>query len=205
MRPAGILAAAVLGAAALLTSGCLSQQERALLLEGPYTLNVDYSITVEDLLRAGSYNWVNHRLASSNFPAAGGGRVALSAVLVPFSPEANLDHAVGDQAALGMRPATLKELLAFGEAYPDVQRKLPVLALGSSVDLEVITYDRITEGRKVVFRRMVPRVRRLYPFLGGGLAGRVAGLEWLSDPAGYGMYYALFVKPQQIAPPALLH
>lgn len=185
-----------IGAAALLTSGCLSQQERAALLEGPYDLQVDYATAVEDLLRGGRYNWVNHQIASSNFPAAGGGQAALTAILVPFSPEENPDHAAGVQAASGMRPADVRELLAFGEAYPDVQRKLPVLALGSWADLVVFTYDHMTENGKAVFTRMVPQVKRLYPFLGGGLAGRVAGLEWLQDPAGYRMYYALFVKPQ---------
>ena len=198
MRPGRIPAAATLGFAALLTFGCMSQQERAALLEGPYTLQVDYSATIEDLLRAGRYNWIHHQLASTNFPATGGGRATLSAVLVPFSPQANLDFAVGNQAASGMRPADVQELLAFGEAYPEVQSKLPVLALGSSAALMVTTYSREKDFGPMNLRFLVVerKVRRLFPFLAGGLLGRVVGLEWLDDPAGYGMYYALFVKPR---------
>jgi hypothetical protein len=32
---------------------------------------------------------------------------------------------------MGYRPAELSELLAFGENYPEVQRKFPVIAFGS--------------------------------------------------------------------------
>lgn len=31
----------------------------------------------------------------------------------------------------GKRPATLRELLAFGEANPELQREFPIIALGS--------------------------------------------------------------------------
>jgi len=53
---------------------------------------------------------------------------------------------------MGLCPATLQELCAFGEKYPDIKREFPVVALGSVyVDLG---------GRRVV------------PCLGFWLAGR---------------------------------
>lgn len=203
MRLHRILAAASIGIAALLTFSCMSQQERASLLAGPYTVQVDYSASLEDALGAGRYNWVNSQVTPSNFTSTQTGRATLSGVLIQFSPQASLDY-VMSQAAAGMRPATLPELLAFGQAYPDVQKKLPVLALGSFADLVVNTYEHFSsDGMLGAFVKVIPRLERLYPFLGGGFPGRIVGLEWLGDPAGYGMYYALFVKPRQVVPPAL--
>ena len=194
MRLPKIVPAALLGIAALFTVGCVTQGTA--LLAAQYSVQVDYSRSVEDSLRAGQYNWAHYQVTSSNFPGPETGRGALSVVLVPFSPQANLDSVLGGQATSGMRPATLKELLAFGETYPDVQKNLPVLALGSSVDLMVNTYRHENPTGSMPFIVVDRKVKRLYPFLAGGFAMRVAGLEWLHDPAGYGMYHALFVKPR---------
>ncbi len=172
----------------------MSQQERTALLHGPYTLQVDYGSSLGEALDAGRYNWVNRLATPSNFPAPAAGKATLSAVLVRFSPQANLDYVLSQAA--GMRPATLWELLAFGQAYPEVQRKLPVMALGSYTDLVVDTYEHISNGMGMAIVQVVPRSERLYPFLAGGLSVRYVGADWLGDEQGYSMYYALFVKPQ---------
>ncbi len=167
------------------------------MLSTSYPLQVDYSRSIEDSLRTGHYTWVNYQITSSNFPGGETGRGALSVVLVPFSPRASLDFIVGREAAAGLRPATLKELLSFAATYPDVQRTLPVLALGSAADLLVPTYVQVPgNGMVTLITEIVRRVERLYPFLSGGLPGRTVNLDWLDDPAGYGMYYACFVKSQ---------
>ena len=64
---------------------------------------------------------------------------------------------------MGLCPATLQELCAFGEKYPDIQREFPVVALGS---VYVSLYGR-----------------RGVPYLGSWGAGRGLGLfsrgdEW---------------------------
>jgi hypothetical protein len=196
MKPHKTLPAAFLGIAVLLTFGCMTQ--RAALVGRQYSMQVDYSRSVEDSLRAGQYAWTHYQLTSSNFPSATAGSQALSVVLVRFSVEANLDFVLGAQTGAGLRPASLKELLAFGEAYPEVQKDLPLLALGSSADLSVNIFWHET-GMGFTARPRIElkqKVKRLYPFLAGGILGRVAGLEWLGDPDGYRIYYALFVKPQ---------
>lgn len=195
MRIPRLLALAAVGTAAVFLSGCMSQQERSALLNGPYTVQVDYSQSVEDLLKAGRYNWVHYLVSSSNFPSTETGEGSLSAVLVPFSPQADLAKFLANPPP-GTRPATLKELLAFGEAYQDVQRKLPVLALGTSARLEVPTerMERTGDPTLMPFVVVTRKVKQLYPVLADGLPGRMVNVDWLGDPGGYGMYYALFVS-----------
>ncbi len=195
MRLPRLIALAASAIAAVFLFGCMSQQERSALLNGPYTVQVDYAQSVEDLLSAGQYTWVQHQVSSSNFPSTEAGEGTLSAVLVPFSPQADLGYVLGTAPA-GMRPATLKELLAFGETYRDIQRKVPILALGSSARLEVPTYrlERTGDPTRLPIMIVTPRVEQLYPVLADGLPGRAVNLEWLGSSGGYGMYYALFVK-----------
>lgn len=195
MRITRLLALAAVGTAAVFLFGCMSQQERSALLNGPYSFQVDYAQSIPDLLKAGQYNWVQPLLTASNFPGTETGQGTLSAVLVPFSPEADLAWFLGNAPA-GTRPATLKELLAFGEAYRDVQRKLPVLALGTSALLEVPTYrrEKTDDPSRMPFTIVTPKVERLYPVLADGLPGRMVNVDWLGNPGGYPMLYALFVK-----------
>jgi len=186
-----------LGCLALVLSGCMTQGERTALLNGPYPLDVNNSRSVEESLGAGKYNHVSSDITAANFPSRESGQEKITAVLVPFSPQASLDSVLGRQAAAGFRPATLNELLAFGEAYPEVQKKLPVIALGSSADLVVMVYYPDSHSDMKIFpmpMRYDYRVMREYPFLGDGLSGRIVSLDWLDNPEGYSMYYACFVK-----------
>ena len=68
---------------------------------------------------------------------------------------------------LGLRPATLPELLAFGATYPNKQRKFPIVALGS--------VWRYWEGYRFV------------PYLWENGARRDLGLGWLER--GWDAYY----------------
>jgi hypothetical protein len=191
-----IAAAACLGvAASLALSGCMSQAERAALLAGPYSLEVDYGKTVEQLLAEGGYNWVYYRITSAAFPDSSRGQARLSATLVPFSPQASIPYVLQEEEAAGLRPATLKELLTFGASYPEVQRRIPVIALGSHADLLIQVVDYDSRGDWMFpFTTIVRKVKRLYPFLSDGLPGRTVNLDWLEDPGGYSLYYACFVR-----------
>ena len=184
------------GVVTLLVAGCMSPPQIAALLAGPYPLQVDYSASLADALAGGHYAWTNSLVTPANFPAPQAGNSSLSGTLLRFSPQASPDY-IRSRAPTGSRPATLWELLAFGKAYPEVQETIPVVGLGSHADLVVNTYEHFNvNGGLQTMTKVIPKLERLYPFLGGGLPGRVVGLEWLDDPAGYGMYYALFVTQQ---------
>ena len=96
-----------------------------------YLLTVDYSRSVEAGIAAGKYDWKNNDITSKNFPTTRAGVAELEIQLVHFNREISSDEAIGELDKMGLRPAELHELLAFGENYPDVQREFPVIALGS--------------------------------------------------------------------------
>ena len=55
-----------------------------------------------------------------------------------------------------------------------------------------VLIHKIFPARPIVI--VTPKVEQLYPILADGLTGRVVNVDWLGDPGGYQMYYALFVK-----------
>ncbi|HEY4476338.1 MAG TPA: hypothetical protein VI954_02465, partial [Candidatus Paceibacterota bacterium] len=80
--------------------------------------------------------------------------------LVQFNRYISTDEALRELDKVGMRPAELHELLAFGEKYPDVQREFPIVALGSVWD-DQIGY------------------RCFVPYLHGNGLGRRLFLNWV--------------------------
>lgn len=92
---------------------------------------VDYAKTLDEMIRAGAYDWVNSNITSEYFPVKGEGRVELNAELVHYGKFMSSDSIVQDMGSHGLRPGTLAELLAFGGKYPEKQREFPIVALGS--------------------------------------------------------------------------
>lgn len=183
------------GALVLLLGGCMSQKEWAALLDGPYPLNLDYSRSVEESLQAGKYDWVYYRITPATFASSETGKADLTAVLVRFSPQADLDWLFRIQAAAGYRPSTFKELLAFGEAYPEVQRKLPVIALGSPADLQVTVFlQDYRQDWGLPLTQITQRTETVYPILWQAAGRRIVNFDWLADNGSPAVYYACFVK-----------
>ncbi|MFH1990409.1 MAG: hypothetical protein ABIJ19_00960 [Patescibacteria group bacterium] len=60
---------------------------------------------------------------------------------------------------MGLRPVTLKELLALGEGFPNLQREFPIIALGSVWDSDNF---------------------RHCPRLGGDTSERILFLSWIT-------------------------
>lgn len=97
-----------------------------------FHLSVDYGRNVEDGARAGQYDWFNPEINSLHFPAERKGTVEVVMEIIQYDKEqTEPDEVIRDLNSRGMRPATIAELLAFGAAYPDMQRKFPIVALGS--------------------------------------------------------------------------
>ncbi len=90
----------------------------------------DYALTFASLLAEGDYGYKNPNITPVNFPG-----VCISgfdAVPVSFNREIGSDEAVREMDQMGLRPATMLELLAFGAKFPDIQRKFPIVELASS-------------------------------------------------------------------------
>jgi hypothetical protein len=97
-----------------------------------YPVNVDYSASVEQLIKAGKYDWFNDDITGRNFPSSEKGTAQVIVYLVNFDRDISSENAVKELDRQGLRPATLKELLALGATYPDLQRKDLIVALGST-------------------------------------------------------------------------
>ncbi len=97
-----------------------------------FPVTVTYDLTVEEAISAGNYDWSNSDINSKNFPSHQKGTASVVVKLVHFDRDMNLDEVLKELDTQGLRPATLAELLAFGATYPDQQRELRIVALGST-------------------------------------------------------------------------
>lgn len=93
---------------------------------------VNYSHTVEEMVRVGKYDRSNSNINSENFPTDRDGAAEVEVELVHLNRViSDGDEAVRELDRMGYRPAELHELLALGEQRPEVQREFPIAALGS--------------------------------------------------------------------------
>ena len=98
-----------------------------------YTIEVNYDLPLPEALEAGDYSWVCSDLTSEHFPPTRSGIKNVEVRLVCTGRQMNTDEPWKEIDKLGLRPATIEELLAFG-ANPDtrdLQRQFLVVALGS--------------------------------------------------------------------------
>jgi len=93
---------------------------------------VNYDLSVEEAIDAGDYQAVNENITSKNFSWKQSGKRDVEIVLVRFEHRMTSEGVVHELQEEGLRAAQLPELLAFGAAYPEVQRKFSVVGLGSA-------------------------------------------------------------------------
>ena len=94
-------------------------------------LSVDYSRSLEVMIAAGHFDWTNSDITAKRFPVVGKGVEQFEAKLFHFNRNVSSEQAVEAIKADGWEPAQIEHLLAFGEKYPEEQRKYPIIALGS--------------------------------------------------------------------------
>lgn len=112
----------------------VSKKSDQKLSEEDIMLVVDYSRTLQKMISAGNYDWTNSNIIAKNFPISPemtGKKVEVSANIFHFNKEISSEDAISEMDKAGYRPATLAELLALGEAQPELQRQFPIIALGS--------------------------------------------------------------------------
>jgi hypothetical protein len=134
-----------------------------------YPITVDYGQSVEDLIKSGSYRWTYSELSSRNFPPQAAGTKQLSATLVRIRGESTIDQVVAAEAKDGFRPATIQELLAFGDTYPEMIKNITIAGLGSQKEYIVVIYDRLGIGSEKVDISYKPE--RFFPSFSPDLFG----------------------------------
>lgn len=94
--------------------------------EETYYLEIDPKENPKELILKGNYDWQNDDI-NDKFSFNKEYRVTAKI----FDYEGNTDEAIQTMRSEGFQPATAFELLAFGATYPEVQRKFPIMALGT--------------------------------------------------------------------------
>lgn len=95
-------------------------------------LLVDYAVGLSERIRRGAYDWTHSEITETNFPSTGKVAGEVESKLFHFNRDMSSEAVVAEMKRAGFVPADLDELLHFGEKNPDVQRKFPVVGLGSS-------------------------------------------------------------------------
>lgn len=96
-----------------------------------FAITVDYRQSLEKMVKSGHYDWTNNDINSKNFPIQKGETVEIETQLVHFDKNMGSDAVIAELDKMGLRPATIAELLVFGAKYPDKQKEFPIVALGS--------------------------------------------------------------------------
>lgn len=95
-----------------------------------YPLHIDSSSSLEQMVAAGSYDYVNPDITQENFPLEG--KSDVEAVLVHFDRSIESEQVLSELERLGLSPASMAELAVFGATNPELQPQFPIVALGSA-------------------------------------------------------------------------
>jgi hypothetical protein len=122
-----------------------------------FPIVLDCNQTVEEMVKAGKYDWVELEINSDYRPVKCHGISKVDVVLVPIHLQSMAsEDLLRELDKHDLRPAEFPELLAFGATYPEKQRDFaPIVALGSASQY----WDS----------------RRGAAYLGGGSGGRGLG------------------------------
>lgn len=111
----------------------LVKEEVSQTIETPptFTLTLDYSRTLQEMIGAGKYDWVNEDITPQNFPITGSGRQEVRLELLHFNQGISTRDVLVEIKRRDLEPAKLEHLLILGERHPDLQRQFPIIALDS--------------------------------------------------------------------------
>jgi hypothetical protein len=138
--------------------------ERSVSLDGPsLEISIDYSQTLDTMIEAGRYGYVDSLIIEEDFPLTGRGISTNRLVLVGFDRFTGSGDAVRDMTRLRLRPAKIEHLLAYGACHWQGEPTL-IVALGSL--------------------RPGPSGLTYVPYLDGADDSRCLDLEWWD----YGWY-----------------
>jgi len=97
-----------------------------------FDLMIQYDQTIENLIKAGNYDWVNSDINSRNFPEEVLKLFNTKAYLFNFGKWMPSKDAILEMDKYGFKPATTKVILSFGLQYPNEQKNGSIVGLGST-------------------------------------------------------------------------
>lgn len=96
-----------------------------------FPLEVNYDETIENLVKAGKYDWSHIDISSELFRTERKGSTNLNIELINFPTQKSTEEVLEEINKNEFRPADIIEILTFAAKYPDEQRKYPIAARGS--------------------------------------------------------------------------
>lgn len=104
-------------------------------------LTVKADISFEDRIKCGHYGWRNSNLTEKKFPVTGEqvGDWKWKLFHFHFDRDISSEEAIRLMKEDGYDAGQIGHILAFGEKYPEEQRKFPIIGLGS---VAVIDFNR---------------------------------------------------------------
>ena len=104
-------------------------------------LALDHGRSLEDLIKGGNYDWFNDDITAKRFPINGTGIEEFEFDLFHPNRSISSESAItemekSDDPDRPWMPAEIAHLLVFGEAFPDLQRKFPIIALGFVAEVD---------------------------------------------------------------------
>tara|TARA_Y100000310_G_scaffold315100_1_gene365275 strand:- start:3907 stop:4371 length:465 start_codon:yes stop_codon:yes gene_type:complete len=96
-----------------------------------YQVSCDYDQKIKDAVDAGDYPCTCIEITEDYFPRTRSGKADIEIELVHFDRVIGSDEVIDELESCGLRPCELSELAALGAQYPDLQRELQIVALGS--------------------------------------------------------------------------
>ena len=96
-----------------------------------YTVTINYSKSLKEMIKVGEYDYHHSDITAENFPIEGEGTVEVNLQLIHLNEVLSTKEVLAELDKQGMRPATLAELLALGWMFKELQREFPIVALGS--------------------------------------------------------------------------
>lgn len=115
------------------TNSLTEEERNALkgLLYPSYPVNINFDRPIEHLISDGSFDGYDTTITSNTFPSNEKGQALANISLVSFNYSIRGKDVIGELTKMGLRSATLKELLALSIVYPKLQLAGPIISLGS--------------------------------------------------------------------------
>ena len=101
-------------------------------MKSVFPISIDYSKSLAQMIQAGKYDYVDPDITEAYFPKGkAGGKAEFNLELFHPNKAMSSDQVLVEMKNRNLRPAELPMGLAFAEKYPEEQRKVPIVILGS--------------------------------------------------------------------------
>jgi hypothetical protein len=98
-----------------------------------FIITVDETVSVEDAVKTGKFDWSDDDITSTNFPKITNGQKwdDKEVTIFHFNKTMTLEAVIAEMDKAGYKPANIWALIGLAVKEPDLQRKFQIVGLGS--------------------------------------------------------------------------